>query len=66
MKSTLLESVSEIPDAAQQKKQIMADIKSLQRDLIRTSFKQSSAPGAYGELLKAIHDKRAELKQLNQ
>ena len=70
MKNTLLEpvdleSINRL-SIEQEKKQIMADIKSLQRDLIKASFKQSSAPGAYAELLDAINKKRAKLKKLNQ
>ena len=66
MKNTVLRPVAEQPSIQQQKQQIMAEIKSLQRDLIKASFKQTSAPGAYAELLQAINDQRDKLKALNQ
>lgn len=50
----------------QEKKEIMLNIKSLQRDLIKASFKQSSAPSVYAELLLAINNERAKIKELNQ
>ena len=65
MKNTLLESVNELATAEQQKHQIRANIKTLQRELIRASFKQSSAPGAYSELLQAINVERTKLKKLS-
>ncbi len=66
MKNTVLTPVAEQPSIQQQKQQIRAEIKSLQRDLIKASFKQSSEPGAYAELLQAINDQREKLKTLNQ
>lgn len=60
------ELISDLPSAEQQKKQIMANIKSMQRDLIKASFSQSSAPGAHSELLLMINQERAKLKNIDQ
>ncbi len=65
MKNIVLKPEAEQPSIQQQKQHIMAEIKALQRDLIKASFKQSSAPGAYAELLQAINDKRASLKAMS-
>lgn len=65
MKNTLLEPVEDRLSKEQEKKQIMTEIKSLQRELIKASFKQSSAPGAYAELLDEINRQRSKLKALN-
>ena len=66
MAESSLQTVEDKAALQQQIKHIMANIKSLQRDLIRASFKHSSAPGTYTDLLKAINEERALLKQLNQ
>ncbi len=66
MKNNAKQSTNENQLVDQEKKQIMLNIKALQRDLIKASFKQSSAPGKYAELLQAINDERAKIKQLNQ
>ncbi|WP_223789510.1 hypothetical protein [Marinicella meishanensis] len=65
MKNTLLDPVNDHLTKEQEKKQIMTEIKTLQRELIRASFKQSSAPGAYAALLDEINRQRAKLKALN-
>ncbi len=65
MKNAVIEPVSDKTLVEQEKKQIMLNIKSLQRDLIKASFQQSSAPGAYAELLQSINDEREKLKSLN-
>lgn len=65
MKNTLLNPVNIKVGIEQQKKQIMSNIKELQRDLIKASFKQSSTPGAHTKLLQAINLERAKLKKLN-
>ncbi len=49
----------------QKKQAIMANIKSLQRDLIKASFRPSSSPVKYNDLLKAINAERAKIKLLN-
>ncbi len=49
----------------QKKKEIMTNIKSLQRDLIKASFRPSSSPISYGDILKAINAEREKIKQLN-
>ncbi|VAW43681.1 hypothetical protein MNBD_GAMMA02-1420 [hydrothermal vent metagenome] len=66
MKNTLLNQVNDLGNAEQQKNHLRANIKSLQRDLIKASFKQSSTPGSYSDLLQAINIERAKLKKLNQ
>ncbi len=66
MENTLIQSADEKSDIQQQIKDKMAQIKSLQRELIKASFKQSSAPGTYQSLLSQINGLRGELKQLNQ
>ncbi len=66
MKNTVLDQFSEMTSIEQQKNEIRSNIKTLQRDLIKASFKQTSAPGIYSELLLAINVERAKLKQLNQ
>ena len=63
------ETTPEADDRARiewQKKQIMMNIKELQRDLVKASFKQVSAPQAYNEILNAINDQREKLKKLNE
>lgn len=65
MKNTLLDEVNDLENVEQQKNQLRANIKSLQRDLIKASFSQSSAPGIYSEMLQAINIERSKLKKLN-
>lgn len=48
-----------------EKQAIMANIKSLQRDLIKASFRPSSSSLKYSDILKAINAERAKIKQLN-
>lgn len=66
MKNTLLNPVDMAMDMEQEKKQIMANIKELQRDLIKASFKQSSGDLRHADLLKLINEERDKIKAINQ
>ena len=66
MENTLKQSADLKSDIQQEIKDKMAQIKSLQRELIKASFKQSSAPGTYQSFLSQINELRGELKLLNQ
>ncbi|MFC3195906.1 hypothetical protein ACFODZ_16750 [Marinicella sediminis] len=49
----------------EQRKQLMTNIKVLQRELVKTSMKPSKDALQYAQLLSAIHTERAKLKALN-
>jgi hypothetical protein len=49
----------------QQKKQIMAHIKELQRQLIKASFNSANGSGEHAKLLQLINAEREKIKQLN-
>jgi|GEM_PF-1849212 len=66
MKNTLLNSVGLQMDMEQEKKQIMMNIKELQRDLIKASFKQSSDGISHAALLQLINAERDKIKVINQ
>ncbi|TDR16325.1 hypothetical protein [Marinicella litoralis] len=59
-------SINSKSSIEQQKKQIMTNIKELQRDLIKASFKQTAGSTKHAELLQLINDERAKIKGLNQ
>ncbi len=64
MKNSMLDQINDPGNTEQQKNHLRANIKSLQRELIKASFKQSSSPDAYSKLLQDINVERAKLKQL--
>jgi len=64
MKNTMLDLINDPRNKEQQKQHLRANIKSLQRELIKASFKQSSAPDAYSKLLQDINLERVKLKRL--
>ena len=66
MKNTLLNPSDSKMDYEQQKKQVMFNIKEIQRDMIKASFQKSSGNLRYEDLLQSINDERALLKSLNQ
>lgn len=66
MKNTSVQTVNLRAQVEQEKKRIMLNIKELQRELIKASFKQVNGSGEYAQLLQQINDERAKLKQLNQ
>lgn len=66
MNSTVTQPVSQWALIEQEKKRIMSNIKDLQRDLIKASFKQYSGSNEYAEILEKLNRERDKLKLINQ
>jgi len=65
MNNGMLQAVNMKQTFEQEKKQIMHNIKMLQRELIKASFKQATDKGLYADLLHSINEERSKIKQLN-
>ena len=65
MFESLRETTSPSQLLEQEKKQIMAHIKELQRQLIKASFNASNGSGEHAKLLQMINAEREKITQLN-
>ncbi|MCB1583037.1 MAG: hypothetical protein KDI92_08230 [Xanthomonadales bacterium] len=65
MTTTATKPVSQWAIVEQEKKRIMLNIKELQRDLIKASFKQHNGSGEYAEILEKLNQEREKIKLIN-
>ncbi len=65
MTTSVTQPVSQGALIEQEKKRIMLNIKELQRDLIKASFKQYSGSNEYAEILEKLNQEREKIKLIN-